>query len=382
MPSNLKELFLDFPHVSLATEADNAELLAFYHQTELKAEETVIYKRGNDFFRFLKERSEHFLVFTLRDDDRKLQGVAVASYRPGYINGELTTVGYLGDLRVSMNRKLIREWRNFYGSLLRYSPDMEETKHCRYYQTALIETNKFSKNNLVETRIPHLHYKKLAGYKMVNIVGRFGFKSSHDFVVRSATVADKDLLLSFLSADKRKMFGHDWNRELERRLAVWNGFSWNDIILFFKNETLVGATSVWSPIASKQIEVTSVPFVYKVAAVAAKILPGIKLKPLPRPHSPIEILYINQITFSFALSHHEQVKCFSELVNFLFARSFNMLAYADFEQEHLTSELKNLITQKMEMAFYSVHYKDDDGIRDELSLRETDPSPAFDMSLV
>jgi hypothetical protein len=59
-----------------------------------------------------------------------------------------------------------------------------------------------------------------------------------------------------------------------------------------------------------------------------------------------------------------------------------MLAYADFEQEHLTSELKNLITQKMEMAFYSVHYKDDDGIRDELSLRETDPAPAFDMSLV
>lgn len=47
----LKDILLNFPHISQAVESENAELLSFYHQTQLHAKSnTIIYKRGESFF--------------------------------------------------------------------------------------------------------------------------------------------------------------------------------------------------------------------------------------------------------------------------------------------------------------------------------------------
>ncbi len=381
----LNDFLQDFPHVALASLAENDELLEYYHQTELAAKSnTVIYKRGNDFFQFLKERSENFLVFTLRDDNKKLQGVGVASYRLGHINGELTTIGYLGDLRVSMNRKLIREWRNFYGTFIKRSPEIIETNFCKYYQTALMATNVYSKSNLVDTKIPNLHYKELATYQMVNIIGKIGF-SSISPNVRFATALDKNTLIEFLQADhQRKLFGHDWDTEFERRLNTWKNFKIEDYVLYFdSNHKIIAATSVWNPIASKQIIVPQIPVIYKLLEGVSKFIPGFKLKPLPKAMLPIEILYLNQISFAPQLTFNQKEIIFKNMVDLVFNRNFNMLAYCDFERENLLGNMKHLITQKNSMGFYSVHYKNEDrSLRDELFLKEEDSSPAFDMALV
>lgn len=387
MSQSLNELLKDFPHIALAanTAAENEELLSFYHQTELAAKESaVIYKRGNDFFKFLSERSDKFFVFTLRDDQKKLQGVAVVSYRPGYIHNELQTVGYLGDLRVALNRKLIREWRKFYGTFLEQSPLMEETEFCRYYQTALMSTNAYSKNNLADSKIPNLIYKELAGYQMINIIGKFGTFTS-DYKITNANPSDKTEMIALLEEDhSQRLFGHDWRNEFERRLKLWNQFKLEDtIVVRNKDNKLIAVTSVWNPIQSKQIIVPKIPFVFQAIGKFANIIPGLTLKPIPVAGKPIDILYINQISFSADISTPEQSKILRGIIELVFKRDFNMLAYCDFDRDHLTKNLRGLITQKNKIGFYSVHYKNEKGeIRDELFLKEDMRTPAFDMALV
>lgn len=389
MSLTLNQLLSDFPHIDLAIEAENEELLAYYHQTELAAKESaVIYQRGKNFFDFLRERSETFFVFTLRDDSGKLQGVAVASFRPGYIHGELQTIGYLGDLRVSLNRKLIREWRKFYATLLEKSPFLSETGHCRYFQTALMSTNAYSKNNLAETKIPHLYYKELARYQMINIIGKFG-RTTSPYQVRGAVPADVEEMKTLMAADhSQRLFGHDWNVEFERRCRSWKNFSLDNWVVVRNDKgVLLAVTSLWNPIESKQIIVPNIPFFFKGIDTVAKFVPGLELKPLPEAGKPIEILYINQLSFKNGLDRNEQQKILRAVIEFAFKmplpKPFNMLAYCDFEREGLTRDMKGLMTQKNQMGFYSVHYKDaEEAIRDVLVINDKMLSPAFDMALV
>ncbi len=385
MSLKLSDLLNEFPHIALATSAENEELLDYYHQTELAAKESAVqYKRGDNFFSFLRERSDKFLVFTLRDDNKKLQGVAVASFRPGYIAGELLTIGYLGDLRVSLNRKLIREWRKFYGKFLEKSPELEETGHCRYFQTALMSSNAYSKNNLAETKIPNLFYKELARYQMVNIIGKFG-KSPTSFQVRFAASADKEELVKFLGVDhKERLFGHDWTVEFQRRLNEWKNFTLENWIVVRNDKgRLLAATSLWNPIASKQIVVPQIPFVFSAISKMAAFVPGLDLKPLPLAGKPIDILYLNQMSFEQGLERKEQQAILRAVIDLAFDQSFHMLAYCDFDRDNLTRKMKGLITQKNQMGFFSVHYKETNGdIRDELALNDKMLTPAFDMALV
>jgi hypothetical protein len=270
-------------------------------------------------------------------------------------------------------------------SFLQLSPSLPETQFCRYYQTVLMSENRLSQNNLADTKIANLHYKKLADYQMINIVGRLGLNFKISPNIRWAQPTDRNELINFLQADHQsRLFGHDWSKEFDRRLKRWGNFSISDnIIVTDRDKNIIAVTSVWNPIHSKQILVPHIPFIFKALSLLASIIPGVNLKPLPQEMKPIEILYLNQISFAPHLSDKEKVRIFKIIIDLAFTREFNMLAYCDFDREGLSAKSKNLITQKTPLGFYCVHYKNNDGaLRDELFLRPEDPSPAFDMALV
>lgn len=381
----LKDFFADYPHISLATEKDNQDILDFYHQRSLTSKESdIIYERGNDFFAFLKERSPSSLVLIMRDDNGVMQGMGVLSFRSGFIDSKPTTIGYLGDLRVKLNRKLIREWRLMYANLMRLSPAMKETFNCCYYQTVLIDENVESQNNLAETKIKNLHYHRLTRYKMVNIIGRLkltGF--AHH--LRWATQLDKNLIADFLrNKSPKSLFAHDWDQEFERRFATWENFDISHYLLVFNQSgNLTALTSVWNPIKTKQIKLTNIPMSLKFFHKILRLLPFIEVKKLPKENSTIDIMYVNQITFDDKLSVDNKKTIANEIMHFSFKKNFHMLAYADFENENYLEETRTLFMQKMPMALYSVHYKDEnENIIAPLSWLSENAAPTFDMSLV
>lgn len=379
---NLTEFLSQYPHISKASAADNADILNFYHQTAMSASTSdITYLRGNDFFAFLSERSESSIVLLMKDDAGIIQGLGVLSFRPGYINGELQTVGYLGDLRVKLNRKLIREWRLMYAQLIKHSPTMKETHYCRYYQTVLIDENLESRNNLAQTKIPNLHYQRLMKYDMVNIIGRMKFHS-YSSQIRFAEDKDLNLIKEFLKAVSIKdHFAHEWSQELDRRLRTWNNFAIHDFVLVFdQNKKLLAVTMLWNPIATKQVMINHIPAQIRFIHRLLSVIPFIELKQLPQAQRPLNILYLHQIQFAPQISMELKKKVALDLLHYSFKKDCHMLAYADFENERFTNSTLSLFTQKMPMALYSVHFKENES---DISFPLTPNTPVtFNMSLV
>lgn len=382
---SLSVFLKDYPHVFIATDKDNQDILNFYQQTKLASSETdIIYLRGNNFFTFLKERSEHFIVLLLKDDQGKIQGLGVLSFRPGYINNQLTTVGYLGDLRVKMNRKLIREWRKMYAELIRQSPRIQETQNCSYYQTVLIDENTESRNNLAMNRISNLHYHRLADYKMINIWGRIRNRRLSNYSISSAQKINHDEIIKFLTQSQSELFAHDWEKEFERRLKYWSNFNYSNCILVRDNqERIVAITSVWNPKANKQVQINKIPPLLKIAHKCLSIIPFLELKPLPQINQNIDILYLNQICFAERINEHLRKKIISQIFHFVFDRPFHLLAYADYIQNQYVKNNFSLFSTSMNMAVYSVHYQDPNGeIHFPLKQSTSMVNTYFDMALV
>lgn len=379
---NLQDFLAQYPHIVKATAADNDSILKFYHQSAMSsADSDITYLRGNDFFSFLNERSHSSIVLLMKDDDGVIQGMGVLSFRPGYINGELQTVGYLGDLRVKLNRKLIREWRSMYANLIKHSPQMADTLYCRYYQTVLIDENIESKNNLAETKIANLFYQRLMKYHMVNIIGRLKtYKSTYR--VSFGSLQDDEKIKSFLNINsKSNQFAHDWNQELPHRLKNWNRFNLTNFILVYDlDNQLIALSMLWNPITTKQIKISKIPKRIHWLHRLLSLLPFIELKKLPISNQAIDILYLHQFHFSSSLKNSEKKKILSDVIHFAFKEDCHMLAYADFEYENFLKNSLSLFSQKMPMALYSVHYKENDGtVLFPLNENET---VTFDMSLV
>lgn len=386
MYSKLEDLFKDTPHIRLANPSDNKKILEFYHQTEMKGENTSIkYGRGDDFFLFLKERTKDNLIFTLWDDDQNLEGVAVVSYRPGFINGEKVIIGYLGDLRVNLNRKLIREWRHMFSLFIKYSASLSETFYCRYYQTVIIDNNLKAKRNLVETKIQNLKYQPMMNYKMINIIGRIKLPYLSKYKIVPAKMEELKLIISFLNKyDSKRNFGRDWEIELPYRLNNWKNFSIDQVLTIQdQNNNIVGVTSFWNPIQTKQVITTKIPVFFKFLVPLLNLFPLIDLKPLPIAGKPIDILYLNQFVFSDSLTLDDENNIVHQTIDYLFSQKFSMLAFCSFEcKKYLNFDWK-YIKHQIPMTMYSVHYHNPETkeIRDPLFINSKN-DPGFEMALV
>lgn len=383
------EIFLkDFPHISIASEENNQEILDFYHQNPMSSSKSQIhYLRGDNFFSFLKERSHHFLVLILRDDQKQIQGLGVISFRPGYINNKLITVGYLGDLRVRLNRKLIREYRSMYAALIKASPNMPETHFCKFYQTVLIDSNQESQNNLSSNKIPNLYYDRLRAYKMINIWGRIQWPRLYQlfFTIKKATLDDRESILKFLESETNKSnFNHDWNSELDQRLKYWNSFDYSNILLVHNAQNeLCALTMTWNPIKTKQVTISKVSPLIKLAHALIKNLPFFEVKNLPRENEAIDILYLHQFTFKKELTGKQQKMIVHEIINSCFKLNFKLLAYADFANEKYLENTFTYLNNTLSMALYSVHFKNpEEGVLNPIDSIKDKESLGFDMSLV
>lgn len=382
---SLNDVLTQTPHVRLATSEDNQALLNFYHQSEMTSNKNSIrYTRGLDFFQFLNERSDHNLVFTIWNEQNVLEGMAVITYYHGFMNGKSSIIGYLGDLRVNLNRKLIREWRKFYSLLIEHSPVLAETFHCRYYQTVIIDDNSKAKNNLVETKIENLKYEKLESYCMYNIVGRVKTFTKSNYQITSGKEESDQTIINFLNQiEEKRSFGKDWNYEFYHRLKNWNMFSKDNFIIVKNSQNdIVAITSFWNPIKSKQVVSSKIPLIFKMIVPVLNILPFFDFKPLPSENKAIDILYLNQVAFSAALTLKEKQKILFELIHYTFQFQFSILAIADFQRNSYMKDCKTFIGHTIPMAMYTVHHvNQDQKIRDAIQLKDID-EPGFEMCLV
>jgi hypothetical protein len=387
----LENILQNFPNIALASHENNEEILEFFSRFSLKNnQDQVHYHRGPDFFALLRGRGDH-LVFTLREDNGELQGVAVVSFRKGYIEGKETQVGYLGDLRVSLNRKLIRQWRACFKEFIENASQLEETRGCRYFQTALMDDNSQSKANLASNKIPGVHYNLISAYQMVNIVGRWRkrktWKGYSLTPLSNLNREDFSEVMNFLNQnDKRLPFGHSWPFEWDHRKEFWPNFSEDNILVLLSPlGKIVGATSYYDPSPLKKMSLSFIPTPLKISKTLSLFIPGFQQTPLPKKDETLSVLYLENGTCSEDISPEILTNL---AIQYLFDhKNFHMIALTEWEKSDLQKALQGMICHKTPMGLYSVHPEDQDGVplyTKEVSLENYPKGtfPRFDMAMV
>lgn len=388
---HLENLLKNFPNISLATDENNEEILEFFNQFSLKDKsEQVHYHRDPDFFALLKARGSDNLTFLLREDDGSLKGIAAVSLRKGYIKGKEEWVGYLGDLRVSLNRKLIRQWRKCFKEFLIQSPKLFETHGCKFYQTALMDTNSQSKANLASNKMPGVHYNLLNSYKMVNVVGKLGTSTKTTSKIVPYSDLSKGLkeeLVSFIEERERTLpFGHKFQNQLNHRYQKWIGFSERNILalLSIKNE-IEGATFFYDPRELKTMSLSHIPSPLKVSSFTSKIIPFFYQTQLPKPNQKLSVIYLEN---GHAKDPSKENLLYRLSLEYLLKQpNLNMVALTEWENHPISQALKGFIYHKTPMGLYTVHPLSESGrplYTEELSREnyEIDSFPRFDMAMV
>jgi hypothetical protein len=342
----------------------------------MKGEGLVLsYDRSPDFFRFLEAQSKDYFVFWFGENNL-VEGVGTVVIRPGMIRGEETFVGYLGDLRFNSSKKLAVAWRKFYSDLIKFSVEIEEFHHCRFFLTAIIDENRSAINSLVMSEKNSFKYSLKQNYQMINILGRNPFylsSKNSDVSLDFGNSSDLPEIKDFLKKhhDKRPfgfVFTSEYD-ELEFRFEHWKNFSVDKLIILKSNGKIVGITGLWSPSFSKKIIVRQIPNFQRYLLGFLSIFFKV-----PKLQQELRVLYLTFLTL-------DEPGLIVPLLKFIFKSKLNsnyeMVALSDYSMSSSRPYLKGFIHLSTFMSLYQVFDKSRQ--EDEI---EFDNIPGFEMSLV
>jgi hypothetical protein len=401
---DLAQLTARFEGVRLATVADNRSILDFFNQKSMETESLSLrYERDPDFFAFLRMQSPRQLVFMGEGAHIPATGasggnagtwaIATMTLRQGYIAGQATTVGYLGDLRVGFDRRLLLQWRKVYGELLKHSGELEETGHCRHFITAVIDGNSQAIQALVNRpKSPYL-YRKLAPYRMVNLLGRLPSVRRAPYpagvTLRSARPEDLPALRRFLDdLNRGRAFGFrfgdgsqgEWD-ELNWRLENWKGLELPHFQLALGSDgRVIACFAPWTPSPTKKIVVDRMPFSMRALTWSQRLATGDG----PREGSELKMKYLTALEVSRELDERDRLSVFRALLDHTYSsgcfRGAHLVAFTDFPQQSWLGALGGYLKQTTPMTLYQVLHREYEN--DPAILRIGELPPGFEMALV
>lgn len=349
-----------FSGLRLAGPGDGAALLAFYNGIPLDgAGIRVRSQRRGDFFRFLDYlAAEHYTI--MAEADGAVQGLASVCLRQGYVDGRCARVGYLCDLRLGPRRDLARNWRRAYAGLFDPRSAIDELRDCRGCVAAVIDRGTPPPLGIVNQRPEGLRYRRIAPYRMVNVLGRYAPRQRPAWPVRSAASADLPALREYLDRQQRRRpFGFCYAAgELERRLRTWDGLALEHFLLATAADgQILGCLCPWSPARAKHNVLEHLPWYLRAAS---------RVLPLPRLGAPIRAGYLTHLEISHSLPPAQRLGVFRGLFDAVYRRGadrgWQLLSFCDFESERLRSALSGYVLQTLPMALYEVLTDDANGL--------------------
>lgn len=355
--NELAELFHRHPYASLAGPHDNREILDFFDAAPLGGEGLKIrFVRSPDFFSFVRCRSEDGRVFLGRNGAGRLGAMGTLNLRPAYVNGELATVGYLGDLRVTPDRRLARGWREFYGDLLIEARNMADLGYCRHFLTSVMASNPAALAALVRNGRNPFSYRKVCDYQMVNVLGRLPSQRARvaGLELSVSTAADMDALTNFLDGENRLAALGFTRAEWPRRLSAWRGFGPESFVIARRGGRIAGCLAPWSPSHAKRIVIERLPPLTRLGFDVLRLArPNI-----PRQGGELEVSYLTHLQITHEEPIEERRRIFRAMLDFAIdeklAGEASLLSFFDDLSAPLMPASMPYLLQRSEMALYLV----------------------------
>ncbi len=219
--------------VRTADEHDSAALCELLRRVHLRAALDLTQERDPDFFRLLDMHQGDREVLIAEGKDGRPSGLGSMAVRPGWVFGERTMVGYLGDLRILPGSRTAAVMPRAYRLLLERARDRFGAE---LFYTVIFDDNQAARSALVtrkgRRREEQPIYSVMTPFSMTNVQFTLP-KGRPSRKITSATDRDLDELVSFLSArSKTRLMGDALDGErLRGRFESWPGFSLESFLL-------------------------------------------------------------------------------------------------------------------------------------------------------
>lgn len=262
-----------------ASPADDEILRWILRQTPLPGWISLSFEREPSLLAAAALEGEAYRVIVAKDAvSGRIIGFFTRSTRRVFINGEITSVGYLGQLRFDPSYKtVVGAMRRGYAY---WRDHVCQPDECRFDLTAILADN-WPARRMLEAGVDGLPtYTPFADYSTLAIgVSRYAY----DQAIVPGTEERLDAIACFLQQQYRGFqFAPCWTGDDLRRLCTSHGLRPDDFLLAEENGNIIGCVALWDQSACKQTVVRGYARAVRIARPLINIAaPLAGLPPLP-----------------------------------------------------------------------------------------------------
>lgn len=242
---------------SLATVADDAELREFGRTATLSGPILARFERGPDYFAALgvEGRQQEVLICRERPSGR-IVAVGHRSIKAAYVNGELSSLAYLGGLHVAPSVRSARLLQQGYAQLRR----LQASRPAPFHLSTIMEDNRRAREVLLSGRLGLPAYRDLGRFCCIaaRVQPVRADCAVRSIAVRRASVADGPAVVAFLQREgrSRQFFPHYALEDFGRADGLLAGLRWEDVFLAWRGSEILGVLAAWDQRALRRWQIT------------------------------------------------------------------------------------------------------------------------------
>jgi hypothetical protein len=361
-----------------ATEQDNDRLLHYMAKQPVPGAVQMRVQRMFNFFNQYRLQSDDYSTYMILNDHDHIEAAASIVFRKLYLDGQLQTVGYATDLRVSPNRRAITSWTQHFLPILQSE---RKSRNCQYVFTAVARSQRQAYNAFIRPRSVHRPMPRYHLFRRFNLVTLHGLWPFHNqplpgIKIRHATGADRDLIAEYLIRKNQSSPIRFFNEkaEFERSLNQWRDLAIEDFIIAFDHKgRMIGCVAPWSP---QKIQRVSALSLSSTASNMQDMLRVLSWFGIAHPMAPVgQDMGVRHLTHL----HADNPDIFYSLLHRAYELSSKneFLVYPHFEDDLATLPPRSFISAEMNYGYYCILLPSDE-IPDFLKPRSSTAAPMFE----
>lgn len=347
--------------LEVAQASDNQSILEFYRGFPLKGVLELKVDRRGDFFGPYAVESDRFRTYLLKDDQQQIQGMASFIVKDVLLEGEVKTVAFGRDLRISTNRRAIIEWADHFVPVLQ---ELTDTYGVQHFFSALNMTETSALNTFVRPRNLKRALPRYFNYRRFNLVtvhGRFPWARNplpHIQIRHGASMNADALIYYLLEKNRDRNLATYWDSySFFKQLQRWRGLKIEDFLIAFdRHNNIVGCCAPWKADGIQEL----VPLEYSLKAHNFRqFLKFGKLfgwtRPLTKPSYRLQLEESLQFQYLTHL-HADNADLFECMLWAAYdrARTNDFLVYSQMRQDLMFKRPLNWVTAKVPYGLYSL----------------------------
>ena len=238
------------------------------------------------------EGRKHHTMLVLNSDDEQVLGIGSRSVRPLYVNGEVCSVGYLGQLRVNPGRMGIRRLVAGYRAI----GQTHNSDELAFDITSVIEDNKMAVRMLERGLRGMPHYRRLTRLTTFLIPA----SSRVVEIQNDVDMAGADDLSGIVSCLQeylpRYQFSPYWDEQAILDESYCNNLSVNDFLIIRDGGKVSSCLAIWDQKNFKQVIINGYSRTLSIVRPLLNMLLSVLRKPrLPKAPCALNMAYLSHM---------------------------------------------------------------------------------------